>query len=85
MNIGYLIGREANLLTSRLLVRHGNAMCRLRKEVSSIVGDSPHDTREQIKKMAYLSYVIKESRSAYVLVIQSSDFFQAYGCTLLSH
>lgn len=46
---------------SRLLVRHEHAMNRLRKEVSSVMGSSQHPTREQIKKMPYLSYVIKES------------------------
>ncbi|PKY01585.1 n-alkane-inducible cytochrome P450 [Aspergillus campestris IBT 28561] len=51
--------------TFRLLVRHEQAMCRLRREVSSIMGDSPHATREQIKKMPYLAYVIKESLRLY--------------------
>lgn len=72
-------------LSSRLLVRHEHAMVRLRKEVSSVMGDLPHATREQIKKMRYLSCVIKESRWACVSVIQSSDDSQAYGSTLLSH
>ncbi|PGH29678.1 hypothetical protein GX50_07563 [[Emmonsia] crescens] len=51
--------------TFRLLVRHDYAMCRLRKEILSIMGNSPHATREQIKRMPYLSYVIKESLRLY--------------------
>ncbi|KAK2748456.1 hypothetical protein FQN55_004396 [Onygenales sp. PD_40] len=51
--------------TFRLLVRHDNAMRRLRKEISALMGASPHATREQIKKMPYLSYVIKESLRLY--------------------
>ena len=62
LRLWLVVERLIGQLSSRLLVRHENAMVRLRKEVSSIMGDSPHATREQIKKMRYLSYVIKESR-----------------------
>ncbi|KAL4755728.1 cytochrome P450 [Aspergillus foveolatus] len=51
--------------TFRLLVRHDHAMICLRKEISSIMGESLHATREQIKKMTYLSCVIKESLRLY--------------------
>ncbi|KAL3480618.1 cytochrome P450 [Aspergillus californicus] len=49
----------------RLLVRHAHAMIWLRKEISLVMGKSPHATREQIKKMTYLSYVIKGSLRLY--------------------
>lgn len=47
--------------TTRLLVRHPQVMDRLRQQIRSIIGDSEHPTREQIKQMPYLSHVIKES------------------------
>ncbi|RFU28119.1 hypothetical protein B7463_g8229, partial [Scytalidium lignicola] len=51
--------------TFRLLVRHPETMNRLRKEVSFVMGESDHPTREQIRKMLYLSCVIKESLRLY--------------------
>jgi len=49
------------ILCSRLLVRHTHVMDRLRREVKSIMGESEHPTREQIRKMPYLACIIKES------------------------
>ena len=51
-----------NASFSRLLVRHPSTFDRLRKEVSSVMGDSEHPTREQIRKMPYLGCVIRESK-----------------------
>lgn len=44
---------------SRLLVQHPQAMIRLRQEVSSIMADSRHPARQQIRKMPFLTCVIK--------------------------
>ena len=46
--------------TMRLLVRHTAVMERLRREIASVLGESEHPSREQIKKMPYLALVIKE-------------------------
>lgn len=46
---------------SRLLVRHPNAMARLRGEIASVMKGETHPSREQIRKMLFLSCVIKES------------------------
>ncbi|WEW55763.1 hypothetical protein PRK78_001196 [Emydomyces testavorans] len=51
--------------TFRLLVRHPESMQRLREEVTSIMGDSIHPTRQQIRNMPYLANVIKESLRLY--------------------
>jgi hypothetical protein len=51
----------AHLVYSRLLVRHDLVMNRLRLEVANVVGDLASPTREQIRTMAFLAYVIKES------------------------
>ncbi|KAG2010662.1 hypothetical protein GB937_007628, partial [Aspergillus fischeri] len=51
--------------TFRLLVRHEQVMIRLREEIASVMGDSAHPTKEQIRKMPYLSCVIKESLRLY--------------------
>ncbi|CAG8957827.1 hypothetical protein HYFRA_00000167 [Hymenoscyphus fraxineus] len=51
--------------TFRLLIRNDMVMEKLRKEISSIMGTSAHPTREQIKRMPYLSCVIKESLRLY--------------------
>ncbi|KAI1382089.1 cytochrome P450 [Hypoxylon crocopeplum] len=51
--------------TFRLLVRHPQAMHRLRLEVSTVMGGSLDPTREQIRKMPFLSCVIKESLRLY--------------------
>lgn len=47
---------------SRLLVRHPEVLVRLRKEIQSVLESSQSPTREQIRKMPYLSFVIKESK-----------------------
>ncbi|KAB8276476.1 n-alkane-inducible cytochrome P450 [Aspergillus minisclerotigenes] len=49
----------------RLLVRHGHVMCRLRDEISSITGRSGYPTRDQMRRMAYLDCVIKETLRLY--------------------
>ncbi|KAF7176132.1 hypothetical protein CNMCM7691_001608 [Aspergillus felis] len=51
--------------TFRLLVRHEQVTMRLRKEIASVMGNSMDPTREQIRKMPYLSCVIKESLRLY--------------------
>ncbi|KAF4248003.1 hypothetical protein CNMCM8980_006467 [Aspergillus fumigatiaffinis] len=51
--------------TFRLLVRHEQVMIRLREEIASVMGDSTHPTKEQVRKMPYLSCVIKESLRLY--------------------
>ena len=51
--------------TMRLLVKHGEAMMRLKDEVERTVGvgkDSRIPDRNDIKKMPYLSYVLKEGK-----------------------
>lgn len=40
-------------------------MIRLREEIASVMGDSAHPTKEQIRKMPYLSCVIKESKYSF--------------------
>ena len=47
----------------RLLVRHDSVMNRLRSEIYSVMGESEHPSREQIRRMPYLACVIKESKS----------------------
>jgi hypothetical protein len=47
----------------RLLVRHPQAMERLRREITAVMGDRMIPVRADIKKMPYLSFVIKESES----------------------
>ncbi|KAH8646249.1 cytochrome P450 [Xylariales sp. PMI_506] len=51
--------------TCRLLIRHPQVMQRLRVEIESVMGESVTPTREQIRKMPYLSYVIQESLRLY--------------------
>ncbi|KAF1991541.1 cytochrome P450 [Aulographum hederae CBS 113979] len=51
--------------TFRLLVRHPHVLSRLRSEVASVMKNSPHPNREQIRKMPYLACVIKESLRLY--------------------
>jgi len=51
--------------TLRLLVRHPNAMNRLRHEVRMVMGDLTNPTREQIRKMPFLACVVKESLRLY--------------------
>ncbi|KAL8780804.1 MAG: hypothetical protein Q9213_006305 [Squamulea squamosa] len=47
--------------TFRLLVRHDRVMQRLRNEVKSVMGNAVHPSREQIRKMPFLTMVLKES------------------------
>lgn len=49
--------------TIRLIVRHPSVMQRLRIEIASVMGTEveAHPNRDQIRKMLYLSYIIKES------------------------
>ncbi|KAI1179613.1 cytochrome P450 [Nemania sp. FL0916] len=51
--------------TFRLLVRHPHIMQRLRKEITTVMGDSPDATREQIRNMPFLACVVKESLRLY--------------------
>lgn len=49
--------------SSRLLARHQSVLARLRSEIESVVGleqDAPEPSRSDLKKMTYLSLVIKE-------------------------
>lgn len=64
-----LAGRDttACLLTwtMRLLVKHGNVMAKLREEIKRTVGvgdDAKSPDRNDMKKMFYLSYVLKEGK-----------------------
>ena len=47
--------------TMRLLVRHPRVMSQLGQQIQSVIGTSQHPTKEQIRSMPYLSFVIKES------------------------
>ncbi|OAP59055.1 hypothetical protein AYL99_06353 [Fonsecaea erecta] len=64
-----LAGRDSTACclswTLRLLVRHPQTMGRLRSEITAVVGDCEHPTREQIRKMPFLSCIIKESLRLY--------------------
>ncbi|EEP76094.1 hypothetical protein UREG_00942 [Uncinocarpus reesii 1704] len=51
--------------TLRLLIRHPYEMERLRAEVASVMRESSHPTRQQIRKMPFLACVIKESLRLY--------------------
>ena len=48
---------------SRLLARHQSVLARLRREVEEVIGlgeDAQPPTRQDLKRMTYLSLVIKE-------------------------
>lgn len=69
-----LAGRDttACLLTwtMRLLVKHENVMAKLREEIKTIVGvgdRAKNPSRNDMKKMMYLSYVLKEGISSFNL------------------
>ena len=47
--------------TIRLIIRHPRVMKRLREEIGSVLGAADLPTRERIRRMSYLSFVIKES------------------------
>lgn len=51
--------------TSRLLVRYPETTSRLRKEIKEVMGDMAMPTREQIRRMPFLAYVVKESLRLY--------------------
>lgn len=51
--------------TFRLLIRHEHVMKRLRQEITTVMKDDLTPSREQIRKIKYLSYVIKESLRLY--------------------
>lgn len=48
---------------SRLLVRHPQVLERLRAEIENITKQKKELSREDLKKMIYLSNVLKESMS----------------------
>ncbi len=55
-------------MPSRLLARHQNVLDRLRAEVEntiSIGASAPQPTRNDLKKIKYLSFVIKEGRPSF--------------------
>ncbi|KAI0392750.1 cytochrome P450 [Xylariaceae sp. FL0594] len=51
--------------TFRLLVRHPDAMQRLRHEISTVMGGDTEPTRERIRNMPFLACVVKESLRLY--------------------
>ncbi|KIW00620.1 uncharacterized protein PV09_07816 [Verruconis gallopava] len=51
--------------TFRLLVRHPEALDRLRREITSIIGRSEAPSRSDVRKMPFLSCIIKESLRLY--------------------
>ena len=53
--------------TVRLIVRHPRVMQRLRAEMLSVLGKEPdiHPSRDQLRKMSFLSQIIKESLRLY--------------------
>lgn len=80
-----LAGRDttACLLTwtMRLLVKHENVMAKLRKEIKTIVGvgeEAQNPNRIDIKKMLYLSYVLKEGTPPPSFILLSPYFFRLF-------
>jgi len=76
--------------TMRLLVSHEKVMAKLQDEIGSVVGvgeDARHPDRTDMKKMLYLSYVLKEGRfpslprpsccihSALLMLMRCKQFF----------
>jgi DNA-binding MarR family transcriptional regulator len=62
----------------RLLARHQNVLEKLRKEIEAVVGVGPearHPDRTDLKKMMYLTYVVKEGWSSHsrLMVDTSAD------------
>ncbi|KAI9710442.1 MAG: hypothetical protein M1812_007410 [Candelaria pacifica] len=51
--------------TFRLLVRHPRVMSRLRDEISTVAGGKANLKREDLKKMTYLSLILKETLRLY--------------------
>ena len=55
--------RDAEIIISRLLVRHPRVMDRLRTEINTVLAGKSDLNREDLKKMTYLSNILKESKS----------------------
>jgi hypothetical protein len=51
---------------SYLLVRHPRVMQKLRREVTSVFGNSPTPNRDKLRRMHYLQHILKESKLYYV-------------------
>lgn len=71
---------------SRLLVRNPNVMNRLRSEISSVMGDENHPTREKIRRMPYLANVITESKFppySFDIFSCTDEVTQVFGSTRL--
>jgi hypothetical protein len=62
------IAREECILTfcSFLLVRHPQALERLRSEINSVVSDGEDLSRSHIQRMPYLKCVLNESKTPYL-------------------
>ncbi len=54
--------KRLRLVFSRLLVRHPHVMDRLRNEITSVLAGKSELNREDLKKMTYLSNILKESK-----------------------
>lgn len=57
-------------IVSRLLVRHPRVMDRLREEITSVLAGKAELNREDLKKMTYLSNILKESMLIHADVVQ---------------
>jgi cytochrome P450 len=74
------MGWRADSSTSRLLARHPGVLDRLRSEVESVVGlgeSAPPPTREDLKQMPYLSFVIKEGTASSLPISAIASFGEA--------
>ena len=63
----------------RLLVKHQNVLLKLRDEIKSIVGvgdEARMPDRNDIKKMLYLAFVLKEGKSSSPPAIPTSPIQQ---------
>ncbi len=58
-----IIAYPSNVTHSYLLPRHPQVLKRLREDIQSAAGNGQELKREDIKKMAYLANVLKESMS----------------------
>lgn len=68
-NVSGFLSRVISNLSKgrRLLVKHQNVLSKLRKEIEAVVGVGPearHPDRTDLKKMMYLTYVVKEGWSS---------------------
>lgn len=59
----YNLMRSTNTENSRLLVRHPAVLTKLRDEIEAVMDGKAELTREELKKMTYLSNILKESMS----------------------